>query len=218
MDFSRSLWCFGGGGVALVWGVDFCACPSGSEPCFLRDITLFSRHFWFFGNSRIWTWIFEISLVLWVQGRSPCTRRRLLRIPERKRALFCSCFKGHHYFPTILPSMLWVVDATYYVLWFYESFRVLLWGSVSMGTRGHKQPTLISTFRYFIKQNNISWKAVSLCLPSLSFTWCRYYHLLVVGHNKPVRRPTDTFFSLQHTSKIPGCHNLLPLLIAWPSY
>jgi len=88
--------------------------------------------------------------------RSLCTRRRLLRMPERKRALFCSCFKGHHYFPTILPSMLWVVDATYYVLWFYESFRVLLWGSVSMGTRGHKQPTLISMFRYFIKQNNIS--------------------------------------------------------------
>jgi len=34
-------------GEALVLGVEFGA--SGSEPCFLRDITLFSRHFWFFG-------------------------------------------------------------------------------------------------------------------------------------------------------------------------
>ena len=59
-------------------------------------------------------------------------------------------------FPRFWSSMLWVVDATYYVLRFCESFRVLLWGSVSMGTRGHKHLTLISMFRYFIQQNNIS--------------------------------------------------------------
>ena len=28
--------------------------------CFQGHITLFSRHFWFFGNSRVRTWIFEI--------------------------------------------------------------------------------------------------------------------------------------------------------------
>ena len=69
----------------------------------------------------------------------------------RAEASFSLFSRGHHsVFPRFLSSMLWIVDATYYFLWFYESFEfmVLLWCSVSIGTRGHKQPTLISMFRY----------------------------------------------------------------------
>ena len=119
--FSRSIRCFWFEGEALVLGVDFCECTSESAPIFPDFLFLF---FW---TSRVWSRIFrDLSGVLEVRTKllypgvdfCACASELLFRSSSR-------FFQGDI---TLFPSMLYVVDATSYVLWFYESFdfRVLL--------------------------------------------------------------------------------------------